>query len=337
MISFFPTPYPDELWYSVICRYHIRSGNPCIKYTLNELYGTHYYNASLFLCGPVLHLLALLPKNTLSVEQVIFDHTLFPYYARFFTISRKKSSYKYTLLGDSRAIHRLGIYQSKGNKFSTLRYCPLCLQEDFNKYGEPYWHRLHQLPEMSICPRHRCWLVETNAPSYSSTQLSLVPATIDIKLGQSPSTPVPNALLSLNQLIADTVLYPFNFKDGSIYHTVLDKQLRAHGWRSITGGRTYASSVESALLSFFGDFVPASDISTKQLHATLSTKSVSPRYILEVAAFFNLTLPELIRNPVKPSPNYRAEMKELYQSGLSMYHLAKLYGIDCKTVARYVK
>ena len=45
MISFFPTPYPDELWYSVICRYHIRSGNPCIKYTLNELYGTHYYNA----------------------------------------------------------------------------------------------------------------------------------------------------------------------------------------------------------------------------------------------------------------------------------------------------
>ena len=90
MISFFPTPYPDELWYSVICRYHIRSGNPCIKYTLNELYGTHYYNASLFLCGPVLHLLSLLPKNTLSVEQVIFDHTLFPYYARFFTISRKK-------------------------------------------------------------------------------------------------------------------------------------------------------------------------------------------------------------------------------------------------------
>ena len=30
MIPFFPAPYPDELWYSVICRYHIRSGNPSI-------------------------------------------------------------------------------------------------------------------------------------------------------------------------------------------------------------------------------------------------------------------------------------------------------------------
>lgn len=34
MIPFFPTPYPDELWYSVICRYHIRSGNPSVKYAL---------------------------------------------------------------------------------------------------------------------------------------------------------------------------------------------------------------------------------------------------------------------------------------------------------------
>lgn len=34
MISFFPMPYPDELWYSVICRYHIRSGNPSFKYSI---------------------------------------------------------------------------------------------------------------------------------------------------------------------------------------------------------------------------------------------------------------------------------------------------------------
>lgn len=39
MISFFPTPYPDELWYSVICRYHIRNGNYCAKHTMRQLYG----------------------------------------------------------------------------------------------------------------------------------------------------------------------------------------------------------------------------------------------------------------------------------------------------------
>ena len=36
MIPFFPTPYPDELWYSVICRYHIRSGNPCNAHDRNR-------------------------------------------------------------------------------------------------------------------------------------------------------------------------------------------------------------------------------------------------------------------------------------------------------------
>ncbi len=42
MISFFPTPYPDELWYSVICRYHVHSGNYCAKHTLRQLYGDNF-------------------------------------------------------------------------------------------------------------------------------------------------------------------------------------------------------------------------------------------------------------------------------------------------------
>ena len=51
MISFFPMPYPDELWYSVICRYHIRSGNPSFKYSIRELYGANHINVPVELCG----------------------------------------------------------------------------------------------------------------------------------------------------------------------------------------------------------------------------------------------------------------------------------------------
>ena len=38
MLTFFPTPYEDELWYGIITRYHIRSGNTCWKYTIQELF-----------------------------------------------------------------------------------------------------------------------------------------------------------------------------------------------------------------------------------------------------------------------------------------------------------
>lgn len=47
MISFFPSPYPDELWYSVICRYHVHSGNYCAKHTLRQLYGDNFCAPSL--------------------------------------------------------------------------------------------------------------------------------------------------------------------------------------------------------------------------------------------------------------------------------------------------
>ncbi|WP_338028717.1 TniQ family protein [Gloeothece citriformis] len=38
MLRFFPNPYPDELLYSILARYHLRSGNNSPKITLKELF-----------------------------------------------------------------------------------------------------------------------------------------------------------------------------------------------------------------------------------------------------------------------------------------------------------
>ena len=78
MISFFPTPYPDELWYSVICRYHVHSGNYCAKHTMRQLYGDGTYTASVMLCGHIVPLLEQLPRGYLSIKDIILRHTLYP-------------------------------------------------------------------------------------------------------------------------------------------------------------------------------------------------------------------------------------------------------------------
>lgn len=83
MIGFFPSPYPDELWYSVICRYHVHSGNSCAKHTMRQLYGDNFSAPSLMLCGAINTLLAQLPQGFLSAKDVVMQHTFFPYYARF--------------------------------------------------------------------------------------------------------------------------------------------------------------------------------------------------------------------------------------------------------------
>lgn len=100
MISFFPSPYPDELWYSVICRYHVHSGNYCAKHTLRQLYGDNFCAPSLMLCGPIKALLAQLPQGFLSARDVVMQHTFYPYYARFFPTQRKRSTYAYVVNGN---------------------------------------------------------------------------------------------------------------------------------------------------------------------------------------------------------------------------------------------
>ena len=335
MISFFPTPYPDELWYSVICRYHIHSGNSCVKHTLQQLYGAHYYNASLMLCGPVQHILAQLPDKLLSAKQIILEHTLYPYHARFFPAIRKRAAYGYAQSGDPRAAHRLGIHQS-GFTHHVMRYCPACFAEDIALYGEPYWHRLHQLPDMQICPKHQSWLVDTDVSDESSRQLTLCLPTLQMQLAASPNAPIPEPLLALNTAMQDTLTTPFNMANGDTYRTMFDQRLRDCGWRSLTGGRTYASKIESALSSFYGSSISVDDISAKQLHATLSQKNVSTRHVLELATFWGLSLHDLLSLPAKPC-NYKTEMQEMYAAGTSMYMIAKLYGVDSKTVARWVK
>ena len=137
-------------------------------------------------------------------------------------------------------------------------------------------------------------------------------------------------------LLLHTLDSNFDYRDGSVYHAVLDSALRSRGWRSLTGGRTYATKIETALLNLYGSYIPTADLSTKQLHATLCSKSVAPRYVLQLAVLLGLSLHDLLHAP-DAVPDYKAEMKAMYQSGASMYHIAQLYGIDAKTVARWIK
>lgn len=114
MISFFPAPYPDELWYSVICRFHVRSGNYCAKHTMQQLYGDTYRTPSLMLCGGINTLLPQLSQGYLHTKDIVMQHTLYPYYARFFSTQRKRSTYAYTVNGNPAAVHRMGISQANG-------------------------------------------------------------------------------------------------------------------------------------------------------------------------------------------------------------------------------
>ena len=42
--------------------------------------------------------------------------------------------------------------------FNQLRVCPQCIKEDAELYGKPYYHRVHQLSGVHMCPKHHVGL-----------------------------------------------------------------------------------------------------------------------------------------------------------------------------------
>lgn len=84
MLHYFPTPYPDELWYSVLCRYHVRTGNSGSAATFRELFGNrdNAIFSSFMPNGLMKRIADQLPEGVLDVENLALNHTLFPYRIR---------------------------------------------------------------------------------------------------------------------------------------------------------------------------------------------------------------------------------------------------------------
>lgn len=168
MLQYFPTPYPDELWYSVLCRYHIRSGNLNQVTTKNGRAGIW----ALFPDNSVHDILSQLPQEIFSVRDIILNHTLFPYFSRIYPQERKQellNRLSYGTVNSESSARKT----TRGN-MPTLRACPVCKKQDKQRYGESYWHREHQIPYMTVCPKHHCHLMEYQCKNKHEFQLGVI-------------------------------------------------------------------------------------------------------------------------------------------------------------------
>jgi Tn7-like transposition protein D/TniQ protein len=164
MIGFFPEPYPDELFYSLCARYHQRAMYTSPLATTRDLFGAAHTRITIDLPGHLNRLAtALPPGHGYSVERLINEHTLLPFYAPFMPPERF-GRLRQDMAGDARGgfIHvQTGILNSK-IRLESLRFCPRCVKEDRRRYGETYWHRLHQVPGVMVCPEHAVWLEQSS-------------------------------------------------------------------------------------------------------------------------------------------------------------------------------
>ncbi|MDG9929063.1 MULTISPECIES: TnsD family Tn7-like transposition protein [unclassified Pseudomonas] len=173
---FFPAAFPDETLHSVLSRYARLCGGHSRKaaFTGNRAAVSFTQNVA-FPCR-LDDLVGSLPPGTdLSVSKIITCHTVLPYYAPFLTEDQIQHA-RTSMAGDGKWLMlKLGVNASRLEGASRVRFCPACLNEDIVRVGAAYWHRVHQLPGVLVCPYHGdpLRMVDPSWYSRNSWQLNL--------------------------------------------------------------------------------------------------------------------------------------------------------------------
>lgn len=159
MLGIFPDPYPDELLLSVCSRYHDRLGYRSRECTGWDLFGANRAVVATDLPSNIERLISVLPSYHRYTSDLIIDkNTLYPIYAPFISLRRALSLREDMKGSRGGATHgRAGVLTSKSS-LAYLRFCSLCVNEDRRECGETYWHRLHQVPGVEVCPVHHVFL-----------------------------------------------------------------------------------------------------------------------------------------------------------------------------------
>ena len=161
-----PTPYPDETWYSIVSRYHRKSGNTKSTITSRELFGGTITSQKrvnpLALDNTIVDYVRLHGPTIGTAEKCFSKYTLAPYQMRYYSEKRKEEVLE--RIFDASELKKTFVFTNHmySRKQTMLRYCPLCLQEDIEKYGEAYWHRVHQIWVMDKCHKHGCNLLDAD-------------------------------------------------------------------------------------------------------------------------------------------------------------------------------
>ncbi len=163
-MNFFPILYPDEMLYSAIARYCIKSGNIRNSHNFEDLFGKTRVAAVFELPTQLNTLISNMPIGTkYTAEYLIENHTLFPVLVAFISKERAGEIKENMKQGDGSISHgKLGTtaFTIEFNRY--FKFCPECFKEDIKRFGEPYWHRVHQITGVFVCPIHNIPLHKSN-------------------------------------------------------------------------------------------------------------------------------------------------------------------------------
>jgi transposase-like protein len=159
MLSYFPQIRDEESTYSILARLQLALQPPNFELLGNMLFGRKTEVGRLNFQGSFDYLCGNLPAS-FTPETFLYKNTIYPLFTPFISEEKQMSAIEYFKGAYPDKLHKCLKISEVTRTRTYIRVCKECVNEDFKTYGEPYYHRQHEIALNCMCHKHRIPLYE---------------------------------------------------------------------------------------------------------------------------------------------------------------------------------
>lgn len=320
MIAFFPEIYPDELLYSQLARYHSRSGYARYAFSVADLYknDTTVHPDVEFVNQYTPDAMNWITKHE-TWESVLTHHTMYPAYIRFLPQVRRNNAVNGLTKREGNWKNLMCLPVSKEKRY--IRYCPVCSGEDRRKYGETYWHREHQIQKIRVCPKHSCYLENSEIEISAKMSPGLHDAESLVPEHQEPRMCENCIEIEFTQYVIDVFREPIDLNNPLPVGTFLHSRLNSDYVNS-SGLVRNISKLYEDYLALFGKDMPT--MTQSYMQKIYNGYHHDPYFVLQLAFFEKISVQKITHLPTD---------LPLYGIENTYWELSQKYNLDYATVA----
>ncbi|MBD5451207.1 MAG: TniQ family protein [Lachnospiraceae bacterium] len=323
-IVYFPEPYPDELIFSVLARYYVHSGYPAYTFCAEDIFADKKVRPDMeFLNVMRLEVLEALCKKK-PMAELVEKHTMFPYYARFLPCERRNKAFEalYNMSGDYNNL--LAVPKQKNGEKKYLRYCPMCVEEDRQLYGESYWHRSHQMAGVRICPVHGCRLLNSSAIISGKASPNLITAEQAIK--EMDIIYENEVEIQLAEYVGKVFQSDMDMKNPVAVGQFLHSQMAGTEYLSARGEQRNIQKLYDDFMVFYKDLSLQGLTELWQVQKVFNNYRLNCFEVCQIAMFLNIPIEKLCNMELPDRTQeqiFDDKVKELHRQGLKYPEIAK--------------
>jgi hypothetical protein len=336
MIAYLPQIKDHELLYSWLARTYAYSGISAEQFSKEIIQKSSAYLDYKFWNQYYPEFKEVL-LSQLSIEDLILNHTMFKYYARFLPLEQRLTAWNHALELKPNVRQYLSI--PLRDSIYKLRYCPKCVCKD-QMIGETYFRTVHQIRELVVCPSCGVGLENTNLVDHKGRQ------NVFKSLEQLNPLGVANRLYAMDDIdrrVAEYVYQvnelPIEFHSNVLIGDFLTSRLEGTKYLSPRGQQRNLDILFSDISVFYQDLEKFT-LTKRRLASILLNQSFNNYEVCLISYFLAIEPSELTKPTLPETPvtvRFDKRVRQLNKEGISMNQIALRMNVDHEAVRQILK